>query len=148
MDAHSTPADPLGLTRFVQAQATCYPQALAEIRAGQTQSHWMWFVFPQLAGLGTSAAAHHYGIQSLAEARAYLAHPVLGARLHEIAAAALAVPGRSARDILGWPDELKLRSCATLFAQVAAPGSVFQQLLQRFYGGEADARTLALLAGR
>src|SRR5262245_43948442 len=137
--------DPHHLARFLTAQEGVYETALAEIRAGQKRSHWMWFVFPQFEGLGHSATARAYAIKSVAEAEAYLAHPVLGARLRECAAAALTVPDRSASDIFGFPDDLKLRSSATLFAHVSPPGSVFHQLLDRFFAGQPDEKTLALL---
>jgi uncharacterized protein (DUF1810 family) len=140
--------DPHDLGRFVAAQAGVHATALAELRAGRKRSHWMWFVFPQLAGLGSSAMARRYAIAGAAEARAYLEHPVLGARLVECAEALLAVEGRSAREIMGSPDDLKLRSCATLFARVAPPGSAFERLIDRYYGGEEDAATLRLLAAR
>ena len=134
------------LQRFLDAQDGVYEQALAELRAGRKRSHWMWFVFPQIAGLGHSSTAAYYAIADLAEARAYLAHPLLGARLAECAEALLGVTGRTAHEILGSPDDLKLRSSMTLFAQVAGPDSVFRRVLERYYGGEADARTLDLLA--
>ncbi len=133
------------LERFVSAQASAYDRALAEIRAGLKQSHWMWFVFPQYAGLGFSSTAAHYAIRSRAEAEAYLQHPVLGARLRECAEAACALKGRSARDVFGYPDDLKLRSSATLFASVSPPGSVFHRVLDAFFDGVADERTLGLL---
>ena len=120
-------------------------RALAEIRGGQKRSHWMWFIFPQIAGLGFSPTSQHYAIKSVAEARAYLDHPVLGARLLECAEAALSVDGRTAREIFGSPDDLKLRSSATLFASVSPEGSVFHRLLDRFFDGAADEKTLALL---
>jgi uncharacterized protein (DUF1810 family) len=122
-----------------------YESAIAEIRAGRKRSHWMWYVFPQVVGLGSSATAQHYGIRDADEARAYLAHPVLGQRLIECAEAICSVTGRSAREILGTPDDLKLRSCATLFAQVSPPGSVFDRVLRRYYGGQPDQATLDLL---
>jgi uncharacterized protein (DUF1810 family) len=134
--------DPYGLDRFVSAQAPVYANALTELRAGRKRTHWMWFVFPQIAGLGWSLTARRYAIKGRAEAAAYLAHPLLGARLLECAEALLGLEGRSARDILGYPDDLKLRSCATLFAQVAPPGSVFARLLDKYYAGVADAKTL------
>jgi uncharacterized protein (DUF1810 family) len=134
------------LQRFLDAQDGVYEQALAELRAGRKRTHWMWFVFPQIAGLGHSSTAAYYAIADLAEARAYLAHPLLGARLAECAEALLGVTGRTAHEILGSPDDLKLRSSMTLFAQVAGPDSVFRRVLERCYGGEADARTLDLLA--
>ena len=140
------PADNQDLERFVEAQRGVYGRALAELRAGRKTSHWMWYVFPQLAGLGSSGNAQFYGIRGLDEARAYLAHPVLGARLVECAESLLELPGRlTATDIVGYPDDLKLRSCATLFARVAPAGSVFDRLLDRYYGGAGDERTLALL---
>lgn len=138
-------ADPHDLNRFVLAQAGDYDQALAEIRAGRKRSHWMWYIFPQIDGLGVSPMSREYAIQSLAEARAYLDHPVLGPRLIEIAEAALAVDGRSARDIFGSPDDMKLRSCATLFAAVTPPDSVFARLLGKFFEGEPEAKTTGLL---
>jgi uncharacterized protein (DUF1810 family) len=136
--------DPYNLTRFVDAQKDDYAEALAEIRRGRKQSHWMWYVFPQFAGLGSSATSREYSIKSLEEARAYLDHPVLGPRLLECAEALLKIKHRSAPDILGFPDDLKLRSCATLFACVSPPGSVFDRLLDKFYQGARDGRTLAL----
>lgn len=139
--------DPHDLRRFVDAQAACYPQVLAELQAGRKRTHWMWFVFPQLAGLGSSPTARRFAIANLAEARAYLAHPQLGARLRECAQAMLRHRGRSAREILGSPDDLKLRSCATLFACVSPTDAVFERLLTTFYDGERDARTLRLLDG-
>ena len=136
----------MNLDRFLAAQQGVYPRALEELRAGRKRSHWMWYVFPQLAGLGLSATAVHYAIADLAEARAYLAHPLLGPRLEECARALLDVPGRTAHEILGSPDDLKLRSSMTLFAQVDGADPVFRRVLERYYDGEADARTLALLA--
>jgi uncharacterized protein (DUF1810 family) len=132
------------LERFVQAQDSTYDRALAELRAGQKRSHWMWFVFPQIAGLGSSPTAQRYAIRDLTEARDYLAHPVLGPRLTECAEALLAVEGRSAGQILGYPDDLKLRSSMTLFAEAAGegPAGVFQRVLDRYYDGEPDPATL------
>jgi uncharacterized protein (DUF1810 family) len=131
------------LSRFVEAQEGVYPRALAELRAGRKTSHWMWFVFPQIAGLGRSPMAQRYAISGLDEARDYLAHPVLGARLRESAAALLALSGVSARDVLGDIDALKLRSSMTLFARAATGEDLFQQVLDRYYGGEPDDATLA-----
>jgi uncharacterized protein (DUF1810 family) len=136
--------DPFDLQRFVDAQAPVMEAVRAELRAGRKRTHWMWFVFPQLRGLGSSSMARHYGISSLEEARAYLAHPVLGPRLRECCALLLAVPGRSAHEILGSPDDLKFRSCLSLFSLAAPDETVFGQALQRFYGGVADPRTLSL----
>ena len=140
--------DPYNLARFLEAQeAGAYEGALAELRAGHKRTHWMWFIFPQIAGLGVSARAQRYAIGSLDEVRAYLAHPVLGRRIIECAEALLALEGRhSAVEILGYPDDLKLCSSATLFQQASPAGSVFERLLERFFAGRADERTLALLA--
>jgi uncharacterized protein (DUF1810 family) len=137
--------DPYDLARFVSAQAYNYEQALSEIRNGRKRSHWMWYVFPQLHGLGSSPTSRRYAIKSAAEAEAYLRHPVLGPRLVECCEAAAGIEGRSALDVFGAPDDMKLRSCATLFATVSAPGSVFERVLDRYFGGERDARTLRLL---
>jgi uncharacterized protein (DUF1810 family) len=138
--------DPYDLRRFLDAQAPVIEQVLEELRAGRKRSHWIWFVFPQLRGLGASAMAQRYGISSLAEAQAYWAHPVLGPRLRQCCALMLAVPGRSAQEILGSPDDLKFRSCLTLFALAAPQEPVFGAALQRFYDGQPDARTRALCA--
>jgi uncharacterized protein (DUF1810 family) len=138
--------DSYNLSRFVQAQEQTYEQALSELRLGRKQSHWMWYVFPQLDGLGSSPITKLYSIKSEDEARAYLKHPTLGPRLVECAEVILSVDGKSAREILGSPDDLKLKSCATLFAQVSPPGSVFERILEKFYDGERDATTLRLLA--
>lgn len=137
--------DPHDLARFVDAQSAGYAEALAEIRGGRKRSHWMWYVFPQIDGLGSSPTARRYAIRSVAEARAYLAHPVLGPRLLEIAEAALAIKGRTAAEVFGTPDDLKLNSCATLFAAVTPPGSVFARLIDRYFDGERDGRTLRLI---
>lgn len=137
--------DPYDLGRFVQAQRGDFERALAEISAGRKRTHWMWYVFPQFDGLAFSSTSKYYAIKSLEEARAYLAHPILGPRLLQCAEAALGVEGRSATEVFGSPDDLKLRSCATLFACVAPPGSVFERLLDKYYGGERDAKTLRLL---
>jgi uncharacterized protein (DUF1810 family) len=138
-------SDPHNLNRFVQAQAEDYEQALGEIRSGRKQSHWMWYIFPQFDGLGFSPTSQRYSIKSVAEAKAYLAHPVLGPRLRECAEAVLGVEGRSAFEIFGSPDDMKLRSCATLFACVAPEGSVFERLIGKYYRGERDGKTLRLL---
>ncbi len=138
-------ADPHHLQRFVDAQADGYAAALAELQAGRKTSHWMWFVFPQLGGLGRSSTAQLYAIADLAEARAYLAHPLLGARLEACARALLGWPERTAWQILGSPDDLKLRSSMTLFALAAPHNPLFSEVLDVFCGGEPDARTLQLL---
>jgi uncharacterized protein (DUF1810 family) len=143
--ADASGGDPHDLDRFVQAQAGDYQRALAEVRAGRKRSHWMWYVFPQFDGLGFSETARRYAIKSVAEAQAYLAHPVLGPRLVEIAEAALGVEGRSALGVFGSPDDMKLRSCATLFAHVSPAGSVFERLLGKYFDGERDDRTLRLI---
>jgi uncharacterized protein (DUF1810 family) len=138
--------DGFDLDRFVQAQEVDYAQAFAEIEGGRKRTHWMWFIFPQLDGLGSSSTARHFAIKSAGETRAYLAHPVLGARLLACVEVLLKLEGRSAEEIFGFPDVLKLKSCATLFAHVSAPGSPFHRLLEKYYQGEPDARTLSLLA--
>lgn len=143
-EAVTNTADPFHLTRFVSAQAENYADALAEIRAGEKVSHWMWYVFPQVAGLGHSDTARHFAIRSIAEAEAYLAHPVLGPRLVECCEAVLAVDGKTAHDIFDTPDDLKLRSSVTLFAAVA-PGGVFARVLDKYFAGEPDTRTLRLI---
>lgn len=140
-----TAADPFSLHRFLEAQEGTCERAVAEIRSGRKRTHWMWFIFPQYEGLGTSAMASRFAIRSVAEAEAYLRHPVLGPRLLECAEAALAIPGRSASDVFGHPDDLKLRSCATLFAVVSSSGSVFERLLDKYFAGVRDERTIQLL---
>lgn len=137
--------DPYNLNRFLQAQQEDFETALAEIRGGRKRTHWMWYIFPQLDGLAFSSTSKYYAIKSIEEAKAYLAHPVLGPRLYECAEAAVGVEGRSATEIFGSPDDLKLRSCATLFDCVSPPNSVFDRLLAKYYGGERDAKTLRLL---
>ena len=138
-------ADPYDLQRFVVAQAPVIERVRAELVAGRKQSHWMWFVFPQLAGLGNSAMAQRYAIASLAQARAYLAHPILGARLLECTTLVLALGGRSAHAIFGSPDDLKFRSCMTLFAEAAPNQPVFAAALAKYFAGAPDAATLELL---
>lgn len=139
--------DPFQLKRFVDAQEGIYPQALAELRAGAKHSHWMWFVFPQIDGLGSSGTARFYAIKSRDEAQAYLDHPVLGPRLRECCEALLQLADDNPTRILGYPDDLKLRSSMTLFAAVAGDDPLFEQVLAKFYGGQADGRTLELLGG-
>jgi len=133
------------LERFVDAQRDVYAHALSEIRAGRKRSHWMWFIFPQIAGLGSSATSQHFAIRDRAEAEAYLRHPILGPRLLELVQAVLDLAGKSASEIFGYPDDLKLQSSATLFAAVSEPGSVFDRLLQQYFDGQHDQRTLELL---
>jgi uncharacterized protein (DUF1810 family) len=137
--------DPFDLHRFLEAQRDDYHTALAEIRAGEKRSHWIWYIFPQIEGLGFSAMSRRYAIQSRAEAEAYLRHPVLGPRLLACAEAALNVPGRTAAEIFGAVDAMKLRSSATLFAQVSPPDSVFARLLDRYFRGLPDPATLQRL---
>ena len=137
--------DPFDLARFEQAQTPVFAQAIAELRAGRKRSHWMWFIFPQFRGLGFSTMSQRYAIRNLDEARAYLAHPVLGTRLRQCAVAVLDVEGRSAHEIFGSPDDLKLRSCATLFAAVSPPGSEWARLLDKYFDGQPDEATLRLL---
>jgi uncharacterized protein (DUF1810 family) len=139
--------DPYTLSRYVDAQIHGYAQALAEIKQGRKRSHWMWYIFPQFEGLGFSSMSRRYAIRSLAEAEAYLKHPVLGPRLLECCEAAVGVEGRSAFDIFGSPDDMKLRSCATLFAEVSPAGSVFHRLLEVYFQALFDEKTLRLIHG-
>lgn len=133
------------LQRFLDAQATDYPQALAEVKAGRKRSHWMWYIFPQIQGLGFSSTSQHYAIRDAAEAAAYLKQPVLGPRLREISGELLKLAGRDASRVFGSPDDLKLRSSMTLFAAVPGADPVFRAVLDAFFGGKPDARTLQLL---
>jgi uncharacterized protein (DUF1810 family) len=135
------------LQRFIEAQAALYPQVLAELRAGRKTSHWMWFVFPQLQGLGVSPTARFYALGGLEEARGYLAHPLLGARLLECTHLVNAVSGRTLHEIFGTPDDLKFRSCMTLFAAASAQaeGQPFRQALAKYCAGVGDPRTHQLL---
>jgi uncharacterized protein (DUF1810 family) len=138
------PTDP-NLQRFLDAQATDYAPALAEMRAGRKRSHWMWYIFPQIQGLGFSSISQRYAIQDAAEAAAYLKHPVLGARLVEISQALLGLASSNATSIMGSPDDVKLRSSMTLFGAVPGASPVFQQVLDKFFGGQPDAQTLRRL---
>jgi uncharacterized protein (DUF1810 family) len=138
-------ADEFGLMRFVDAQAAVYEDVLGELRSGRKQTHWMWYIFPQVSGLGFSIMAQRFAIGSRAEAQAYLSHPLLGARLIECTEAMLAHQEISARAILGSPDDLKFKSSMTLFDIVSKKGSPFERALERYYSGERDERTLALL---
>jgi uncharacterized protein (DUF1810 family) len=135
------------LARFVAAQARDYESAISEIRSGRKRTHWMWYIFPQLAGLGVSATSMKYAIKSVGEAEAYLRHPVLGVRLTESMGAVLELQGLSASEVFGSPDDLKLRSCATLFAAISPPDSVFREVLNQYFAGAADGETLRLLDG-
>ena len=139
-------ADPYDLNRFVQAQEEVYKQALSEIESHEKQSHWMWYIFPQLDGLAFSPTSKKYSIKTVAEAKAYLAHNILGPRLLECANAVVRIDGLSAEEIFGSPDDLKLRSCATLFAHVSPQDSVFEQLIEKFYRGNQDFNTCQLLS--
>lgn len=137
--------DPFDLARFTGAQEGIYDCVVTELRNGRKRSHWMWYIFPQIDGLGYSATAKRYAIKSMEEAREYLNHPVLGARLLKCAEIVLAIEGRSASEIFGYPDDVKLRSSMTLFASIAEPRSVFDLVLDKFFSGDRDDRTLALL---
>ena len=134
------------LSRFLKAQEHDYARALSEIRSGRKRSHWMWYIFPQIQGLGFSQTAQFYAIQDLAEAKDYLAHPVLGARLKEISAALLELDGLSASEIFGYPDDLKLRSCMTLFRMADLNEPIFLEVLEKYYDGKPDSRTVELTA--
>ena len=141
-----TQDDPFHLQRFIDAQASVYDGARAELAAGEKRSHWMWFIFPQIAGLGFSSMAQRYAITDLAEAKAYLAHPVLGPRLRECTALVNAVQGRTLEQIFGYPDDLKFHSSVTLFAQAeSADDSVFAQALSKYFQGRRDSGTLSHL---
>ncbi|MEJ8824269.1 DUF1810 domain-containing protein [Variovorax humicola] len=137
---------PVDLQRFVDAQAPVIKTVTEELRAGRKRSHWMWFVFPQLDGLGHSAMARRYAIASLNEARAYLRHPVLGPRLEAWSALVLQVPDASIHEIFGSPDDMKFRSSMTLFAQAAPDKGIFTECLRKYFGGVGDPATLALLS--
>ena len=134
-----------GLERFVEAQARDYDTALREIRGGRKRSHWMWYIFPQLRGLGFSSTAQFYGLRDLREARDYMAHPLLGPRLIEISEALLGLETDNPSAFMGYPDDLKLCSCMTLFELAAPEQPVFAKVLEKYYGGRRDQRTLALL---
>lgn len=138
--------DPFDLKRFLDAQRGSYESALAELRAGRKETHWSWYIFPQVLGLGSSAMSTRYAIRLLAEARAYLKHPVLGARLRGCISALNAHAALSAEQILGEVDAQKLRSCLTLFAQVDPSDSLFAEALVKYFAGRGDAATLAILA--
>jgi uncharacterized protein (DUF1810 family) len=138
-------ADSFNLERFVDAQAPIYEHVCRELKAGRKESHWMWFIFPQIAGLGQSPMSIRFAIASLDEAQAYLAHPVLGARLRECARLTLDVEGKTARDIFGSIDEMKFRSSMTLFAWAAPDDKAFQRCLDKYFAGDPDPATLARL---
>jgi len=138
-------SDPYELKRFVDAQEGVYEQACAELQAGRKRSHWMWFVFPQIRGLGSSPMAVRFAISGLDEARAYLEHPVLGLRLRECAGIVCEVKGKTVEDIFGYPDDLKFHSSMTLFAKAAAEAGVFGEALKKYFGGAMDQGTLKLI---
>ena len=142
----STTNAPYDLERFVQAQESIYSQALSELKNGHKRSHWMWFIFPQIDGLGSSQTARRYAIKSVQEARAYLDHPVLGDRLVECADTVARINGRTVSQIFGFPDDIKLRSSMTLFEHISEPDSVFTEVLNKFFNGNRDERTLEILA--
>ncbi len=144
-NASDTIGRPFDLSRFTTAQESVYDNALAELRNGRKRTHWMWFIFPQIDGLGHSATSRYYAVKSMEEARQYLNHPVLGKRLLACAEAVFAIEGRSISEIFAYPDNLKLKSSMTLFAYVAAPGSVFDHILDKYFNGERDALTLQIL---
>ena len=138
------PGDQYDLDRFVRAQEDDYYRALSELREGEKRSHWMWYIFPQIEGLGQSSMSRRYSIKSAAEARAYLDHPLLGQRLRECAGAVLNIEARSAFEVFGSPDDLKLRSCATLFAYVSNE-AVFEEIVEKYFDGQRDQETLRIL---
>ncbi len=133
------------LERFLEAQAGVYDRVVEELRAGRKRSHWMWFIFPQIECLGSSAMARHYAIRSVQEARAYLGHPVLGPRIRDCARLVNAIEGRTISEIFGYPDDLKFRSSMTLFARAAPDETVFREALEKYFGGEEDGATLQRL---
>ena len=137
---------PHNLQRFITAQQNDYPTALAEIKQGRKRSHWMWYIFPQIAGLGFSETSRHYALKNVDEAQAYLNHPVLGNRLIEICKELLKLPINNATQIFGTPDDMKLRSCVTLFAALPNTNPVFQQVLVQFFNGEGNSKTLRIIS--
>ncbi len=139
------PDDPYDLDRFLSAQEGVYERALSELKSGRKRTHWMWFIFPQIDGLGYSPTARRYSIKSIEEARQYLDHPVLGKRLLECTEAVLSLGGGSVSEIFGYPDDMKFKSSMTLFEKIAGPGSVFWSALDRYCHGERDDTTLRLL---
>src|SRR5262245_28494975 len=142
MRTNLTSQDPFDLGRFVCAQETIFSKALTELTRGQKETHWMWFIFPQIDGLGSSRTAKLYAIKSRAEAEAYLRHPLLAPRLVQCCEALLGVDGKTASEVMGYPDDRKLRSSMTLFASLSGPDSVFHRVLEKYFRGQADQRTL------
>jgi uncharacterized protein (DUF1810 family) len=137
--------DPFDLERYITAQRGTYEDALNELRFGQKEGHWMWFIFPQIQGLGISETAKHFAIKGLAEASAYIEHPILGPRLIKCSSAVLGIDGSSAAEIFGHPDDIKLKSSMTLFAQVAEGGSIFSKVLAKYFSGQLDTGTIKIL---
>jgi uncharacterized protein (DUF1810 family) len=142
---HDQSDDPFNLRRFVDAQAQVFDHVLAELRDGRKRSHWMWFIFPQISGLGSSPMAQRYAISGRAEAETYLQHPLLGPRLRQCTELVNQVPSRTAEEIFGYPDNLKFRSSMTLFANLALREAVFRAALDKYFAGQPDSATLALL---
>jgi uncharacterized protein (DUF1810 family) len=140
--------DRYNLNRFIQAQKNNYDDAFLEIQRGKKSSHWMWYIFPQFDGLGFSSMSQLYSIKSIAEAEAYLVHPILGVRLRACTEATLAIEGKSVYDIFGSPDDMKLRSSATLFSYISPPNSVFEKLIKKYFDGNSDRKTLTLLSNQ
>jgi len=140
--------DQYHLNRFIKAQETVYNSVVCELKYGQKRSHWIWFIFPQIDGLGHSETARYYAIKSIQEAQDYLHHPVLGARLQECTQAVLNIEGQTLAYIFGYPDDRKFKSSMTLFAYVSSPGSVFEQALEQYCHGEQDSKTLELISSR
>ena len=140
-----TNKDPHNLNRFISAQDKVYETVIKELKNGKKQTHWMWYIFPQIDGLGTSATSRHYAIKSIEEAQQYLNHPVLGKRLLECAEIVIALEGKSISEIFGFPDDLKLKSSMTLFAHIAKPGSIFARIIDKYFEGEKDVKTLDIL---
>jgi len=141
-------SDPYNLERFIDSQNPVYDRVRSELRAGSKRSHWMWFIFPQIAGLGHSSTAQHYAISSLKEAEAYLQHPILGARLRECTQLVNDITGRTIEEIFGYPDDLKFRSSMTLFTRATVDNGVFRQALQKYFDGADDPLTVKILSGR
>jgi uncharacterized protein (DUF1810 family) len=137
--------DPLDLGRFLSAQEPVYTSVLSELRSGRKHTHWMWFIFPQIEGLGYSSTSTYYAIKGLEQARRYLMHPVLGARLRECTQLVLDIEGRTALEVFGSPDDLKLKSCMTLFAAASQGESLFARVLEKYFQGQRDSKTLAQL---
>ena len=138
-------SDKYELNRFVAAQALHYSVALQELRQGKKESHWMWFIFPQVAGIGYSEISRHFAINSTSEASAYLMHPLLGQRLVECCEAVLAIESRTAHEIFGSPDDMKLHACATLFSYVSPTGNIFDRIIVKYFGGKKHMKTISLI---